>query len=144
MGYTPWAVTLVVLGALLIAAPWTFAPVCEVHGSFVQTVTGKQLPMPCGYTARAELGVGALVLLTAGAVAFSRSSETKRLAGIFGAALGILAILYPAYIIGMCALADHTCRTMTQPTLLILGLGTIAVSAGIVWRSRQERDASGN
>lgn len=96
--------------------------------------------MPCGYTARAELGVGALVLLTAGAVAFSRSSETKRLAGIFGAALGILAILYPAYIIGMCALADHTCRTMAQPTLLILGLGTIAVSAGVVWRSRTDRN----
>lgn len=138
MGFKLWAGALAILGVLMIAAPWTFAPVCEVHGAFVQTVTGKQLPMPCGYTARAEIGIGAMVLVTAGAVAFSKSPETKRMVGIFGAALGVLAILYPTYIIGMCALADHTCRTMTQPTLLILGLGTIVVSSGIIFKSRQD------
>lgn len=125
----------------MIAAPWTFAPVCEVHGSFVQTVTGKQLPMPCGYTARAEIGVGALMLVAAGMVAFARSPEAKRMIGAFGVALGALVMLFPTSIIGMCALADHTCRTMTQPTLLILGLGTIAVSSGIIIRLRQERSS---
>lgn len=142
MGSIPWAAALAVLGLLVIAAPWTFAPVCEVHGQFVQTVTGKQLPMPCGYTARAEIGVGALLLVAAGAVAFSKSPETKRVVGAFGIALGALAMLFPTYIIGMCAMADHTCRTMTQPTLLILGLGTIAVSSGLVLRSRHDSDAS--
>ncbi len=138
MRLTPWVGALAVFGVLLIAAPWTFAPVCEVHGAFVQTMTGKQLPMPCGYTARAEVGVGALVLVAAGALAFGRSPETKRTVGAFGVALGALAILFSTTIIGMCALADHTCRTMTQPTLLILGLGVIVVSGAVIYTSGRE------
>jgi len=142
MRFTPWVGALAVIGVLLIAAPWTFTPVCEVHGAFVQTVTGKQLPMPCGYTARAEIGTGALVLVAAGALAFGRSPETRRTVGAFGVALGALAILLPTAIIGMCAVADHTCRTMTQPTLMILGVGLIVVSGAVIYRSGQE-SASG-
>jgi hypothetical protein len=138
MGSKLWVGALAVLGVLVIASPWTLAPVCEVHGSFVQTVTGKQLPMPCGYTARAEIGVGALMLVTAGAVAFGRSAETKKMIGAFGIALGALAMLFPTVIIGMCAMADHSCRTMTQPTLMLLGLGAIVVSGMIVFRAKDD------
>jgi len=131
MKFTTYAGVLAILGVLLILAPWTFAPVCEVHGMYVQTTTGKQLPMPCGYTARAEIGVGAMVIVAAGALFFSKSSESRKIVGVFGIALGVLAILIPTSLIGMCALADHTCRTMTQPTLLILGLGIIVVNRGL-------------
>lgn len=137
MKFTPVAGVLAILGILLIIAPWTFAPVCEVQGLYVQTVTGKQLPMPCGYTARAEIGVGALVLVTAGMLLYGKSPEARRTIGTFGVALGILAMLFPTSITGMCALADHTCRTMTLPTLLLLGLGIIVVSAMVIVRSRE-------
>ena len=40
---------------------WYIFPVCEMEGKFVETKAGKLLPMPCGYTARAETGLGALV-----------------------------------------------------------------------------------
>ncbi|MDD1676230.1 MAG: DUF4418 family protein [Methanomicrobiales archaeon] len=125
------SVLLCVLGVALLAAPWTFAPVCEVHGDFVQTVTGKQLPMPCGYTARAEIGVGALVMVTGVVLGITKSSEARRMLGFMGIALGALAIAFPVSIIGMCAKADHTCRTMTQPTITLISLGIIVV-AGIV------------
>ena len=137
MEFTSYAGVLAILGILLIVAPWTFAPVCEVHGMYVQTATGKQLPMPCGYTARAEIGVGAMVMVAAGALVYSKSSESRRIVSVFGVALGVLAILIPTTLIGMCALADHTCRTMTQPTLLILGLGIIVVSLIVFSKSRQ-------
>ena len=139
MRFTPWVGALAILGLLTIALPWTLAPVCEVHGSYVQTTTGKQLPMPCGYTARAEIGVGALMLVAAGAVAYGKAPETRKMIGAFGIALGALAMLFPTAIIGMCAMADHTCRTMTQPTLMILGLGTIVVSGMVIYRAGRER-----
>lgn len=128
---------LAILGILLIVAPWTFAPVCEVHGAYVQTVTGKQLPMPCGYTARAEIGVGVMVMVTAGVLTLGKSPEMKKMVGVFGVALGVLAIMFPTYLIGMCALSDHTCRTMTQPTLILLGLGIIVVSLVVFNKSRE-------
>ncbi len=36
-------------------------------------------------------------------------------------------------------MADHKCNKMTKPTLIILGLETIVVSAWIVYSSRKER-----
>ena len=57
------AIILIILGILLIVGPWTFAPVCEVGGMYVKTATGMNLPMPCGWTARAEIGIGALTIL---------------------------------------------------------------------------------
>jgi len=133
------AVILVLLGIFLCVAPWTIAPVCEVHGLYAQLDSGKTLPMPCGWTARAEIGIGALLIVAGALLAFAKSMETKRIIGIFSIALGILAILFPVYITKTCALADHTCNTMTKPTLIILGLVTIVVSAWIVYSSRKDQ-----
>ena len=68
------------------------------------------LPMPCGWTARAEVGIGAITILAGVLLAVSKSNETKRMIGIIGIALGILTILFPLYITKMCALADHPCN----------------------------------
>ena len=58
------AIILIILGVLLAIAPWTFAPVCEVNGMYAQLASGKTLPMPCGWTARAEVGLGALLIVS--------------------------------------------------------------------------------
>jgi hypothetical protein len=57
---------LVFLGIVIILTPWIIFPVCEVQGSFMQTASGMEVPMTCGWTARAETGVGALVVLAGG------------------------------------------------------------------------------
>jgi hypothetical protein len=131
-------IILILLGIFLAVAPWTIAPVCEVHGTLAQLVSGKTLPMPCGWTARAEIGIGALVIVTGVLFAFAKSPETKRIIGVFGVALGVLAILFPTYITKMCLLADHTCNTMTKPTLIVTGIVIIAVSAWTVYISRKD------
>ena len=131
------AIILIVLGILLVVSPWTIAPVCEVNGMFAQLANGKTLPMPCGWTARAEIGTGALTILAGLLLMFSQSAETKRIIGLFGVALGVLTILFPLYITKMCALADHPCNLLTKPVLVILGIATIAVSCWIIYDAQK-------
>ncbi len=132
------AIILIIVGFLLVVGPWTFAPVCEVNGMYAQLASGKTLPMPCGWTARAEVGIGALTILAGALLVFSKSAETKRIIGLFGLGLGVLAILFPLYITGMCGMASHPCNLVTKPVLVILGVVAIAVSCWIIYDAQKE------
>jgi len=132
------ALVLVILGILILVAPWTFAPVCEVNGMYAQLASGKTLPMPCGWTARAEIGMGVLAILTGVLLNFSQSAETKRVIGLIGVALGILTIMFPLYITKMCAMADHPCNLLTKPVLALLGVAVIVVSCYIIYMAQKE------
>jgi uncharacterized membrane protein YczE len=131
------AIILIVLGILLVVSPWTIAPVCEVNGMYAQLANGKTLPMPCGWTARAEVGMGVLTILAGLLLTFSQSAETKRMIGLFSIALGVLTILFPLYITKMSALADHPCNLLTKPVLVILGIATIAVSCWVIYDAQK-------
>ena len=127
-----WAAAiLVALGAVIAIAPWTFAPVCEVQGLYVKTMTGVSLPMPCGYTGRAEIGVGSMIVFT-GAAMMVVKTASRKIVGAFAGALGVLAIALPTYLTGVCSNATHSCRTTTEPVLILSGLATLAVGAGLV------------
>jgi uncharacterized membrane protein YczE len=105
---------------------------------YAQLASGKTLPMPCGWTARAEIGVGALAIFAGLLLAFSQSAETKRMIGLFGIAFGVLAILFPLYITKMCALPDHPCNLLTKPVLVILGVAVIAVSCWVIYGAQKD------
>jgi hypothetical protein len=96
------------------------------------------IPMPCGWTARAEIGLGALLIVAGVLLLVAKSSETKRIIGIFGVAIGILTILFPTYITKMCAIASHPCNTVAKPVLVILGLAAIIISAYVTYSSRAD------
>jgi uncharacterized membrane protein YczE len=132
------ALVLIILGILIVVSPWTIAPVCEVGGMYAKLANGKTLPMPCGWTARAEIGTGTLTILAGVLLVVSRSAETKRMIGLFGAALGVLTILFPFYITGMCALADHPCNLLTKPVLALLGVAVIVVSCWVIYTAQKE------
>jgi uncharacterized membrane protein YczE len=132
------ALILIILGILMVVSPWTFAPVCEVEGMYAQLASGKTLPMPCGWTARAEIGMGVLAILAGILLNFSQSFETKRVIGLIGVALGILTILFPLYITKMCALADHPCNLLTKPVLVLLGFAVIGVSCYVIYTAQKE------
>jgi hypothetical protein len=132
------ALVLIILGILIVVSPWTFAPICEVNGMYAQLASGKTLPMPCGWTARAEIGMGILAILAGVLLNFSQSAETKRVIGLIGVALGILTIMFPLYITKMCAMADHPCNLLTKPVLVLLGVAVIVVSCYIIYTSQKE------
>lgn len=130
---------LILLGIVIALTGWIIFPVCEVHGLYVETKAGMKLPMPCGYTARAETGIGALIVVTGSLLIFRNSRETRQAVGVFSIALGVLVILFPTLLIGMCRLADHPCRVLTLPALEILGVVVIIIGGFLFWkRERNE------
>lgn len=132
------ALILIILGILIVVSPWTFAPICEVNGMYAQLASGKTLPMPCGWTARAEIGMGVLAILAGLLLNFSQSAETKRVIGLIGVVVGILTIMFPLYITKMCAMADHPCNLLTKPVLALLGVAVIVISCYIVYTAQKE------
>jgi hypothetical protein len=125
---------LVILGIVVILGPWVIFPVCEHYGSYVMTQSGTQLPMPCGWTARAESGIGALIVIAGGLLIFRSTPETRQAVGVFTIAMGILVVLFPTVITGMCRMAEHPCRTLTLPALEILGIIVILIGGYLVMK----------
>jgi len=129
---------LVILGILVILTPWVLFPVCEMEGLYLKTASGVQMPMKCGWTARAETGMGALIMVAGGLLIARGSPETRQAVGVFSVATGILVILFPTVLIGMCAMAEHPCRQLTLPALEILGVIVIIIGAYLIWKRGNE------
>lgn len=112
--------TQIVLGSLTAVAPRTFAHVCAV----------KTMPMACHYTAQATLGLGLAVVALAVAGLFVTDAVRAGL-DIANAVLGVLVVLVPIVLIGVCKGAMMHCHMVTLPTLVVLGvlLGVFAVIA---------------
>lgn len=125
-----FASALLVLGVIIVLTPWYILPVCEVYGMYMKTAAGTSIPMVCGWTARAEIGA---VLLASG-----KRKETQRAVGVVGAILGVLTIMFPTYLIGMCANPQHPCNIGTKPGLVLLGVLTIIISLIMVFMARGE------
>jgi hypothetical protein len=125
---------LVLLGIIIILTPWFIFPVCEQHGLFMVLQSGVKMPMPCGWTARAEAGIGALIAVAGALLIAKPTQDTKQAVGVFSIAAGLLVILFPTVITGMCKLADHPCRTLTLPGLEILGAAVIIIGGYILWK----------
>jgi len=125
---------LVLLGIIVILTPWIIFPVCEMEGLYVQAVSGMNFPMPCGWTARAETGIGALIAVAGGLLIARSTPETQQAVGIFAIALGALVVLFPTVLIGMCKVASHPCRMTTLPALEILGVIVIVIGGYLLWK----------
>ncbi len=125
---------LVLLGIVIILTPWIIFPVCEQYGSYAMLQSGGKIPMPCGWTARAESGIGALIAIGGGLLIFRSTPETRQAVGIYTLAMGILVILFPTFLTGMCKMAEHPCRTLTLPALEILGIIVILVGGYLVMK----------
>jgi hypothetical protein len=132
------AAIIMVLGVLVAVSPWTFAPVCEVHtaenpnGLWIITSTGKQMPMPCGYTARAEIGVGAVLVIFGGLLAALFAVGNRLIFGLIGLSLAGMVAILPTELTGMCANATHPCRTVTEPLLIVMAVVIGIISVGLI------------
>lgn len=126
---------LIILGLLIIISPWYILPICEAkpggmsgdmqEGSMNMEEESSS-HMSCWYTARAEIGVGALIIVSGLTLISLPGRNSRKAVGIQAIGLGIFAILLPTLFTGICPPATAPCRIGTQPSLIIFGVLTIA------------------
>jgi MFS family permease len=131
-----------VLGVVMIVTALVLAIVpvftdCESQGKMLTTADGRSVSMKCHWTGIAEVAP-AIPLAIAGIYALrSRRKETTRFAGIIGAVSGLLAILLPTLLIGVCGNPMMTCNLLMRPILLAAGILAIVASVALFAIARE-------
>ncbi|MBT7190509.1 MAG: DUF4418 family protein [Anaerolineae bacterium] len=110
-------IVVAVLGLLIVITPIVL-PVCE---SLLELANGKQVPMSCHWTARAEMIFGALIVVVGLMIAFLKKPGERQRLYHQVAFLGLVTILTPLFIIPTCMHPDMACNVATKPALIILG-----------------------
>ena len=116
---------LIAIAGLLIAiGPKTFFAVCASDGEMV---------MKCLYVAQTELVIGIAIALLGIVLFFSKNSAAQITTSIALALNGIITILIPNVLIGVCKSEHMHCNAVTRPALNILGGLVIVLSViGII------------
>jgi uncharacterized membrane protein HdeD (DUF308 family) len=121
------AILLIVSGIATIFVPSFYT--CAAQGKAIQLAGGKSIPMKCLWTARAEIGPGVLLFPVGVFLFASRKLESRRFLSILALILGILVILFPTALIGVCSHPDASCVVLMKPILLLIG--AVAGASGI-------------
>ena len=116
---------LILAGGLIAVVPQFILPVCE---SAVATASGGSVPMKCFWTARAELGTGALIVFGGLLLCVCKDAGTRFGAAAVTAAAALLAVAFPTVLIGVCGSETMACRMGTLPALVLLGAFAFLVS----------------
>jgi hypothetical protein len=129
------AIILIIVGLLTAILPWYILPVCEAAGkdsaSMAEMHMGKaNEPMKCGYTARAEIGIGILGVLSGLTLLVLSRRDARKTVGIQAIGIGLVTILLPTVLIGVCGAPSAPCVIGTKPGLILLG--TIAIIIGLI------------
>lgn len=124
---------LIIIGAFVAIGPTHIFPVCEAT---IATVAGRQVPMKCFWTAQAELGAGAVLLLGGVLLLLSKSSMFKCGVASMCALVCILIVSIPTLLIGVCPGETMPCHLSTQPALLVSGLIGLLASLVLVIANR--------
>jgi hypothetical protein len=98
--------------------------------------------MKCHWSAAGELGLGFPLLALGAVLLFSRQAETRRALGILGVVLGLIAILIPTVLIGVCAGLEMLCNSIMKPGLILAGSLVIVVSVWAVLSSLRRGENS--
>jgi len=117
---------LMIVLALLIGIVPQFAD-CLSQGSQLTLENGRQIPMKCHWTARAEMGLALPLLATGILLVVFRRRDAQRILSLIGALLGVTAILLPTTLIGVCANPSMLCKSFMQPFLILTGSLVIVV-----------------
>ncbi len=134
------AILLIALGLVVAVVP-AFTD-CQSQGRALTVTSGAKVPMKCHWSGIAELGLAVPLVLVGGSTAVSRRKETRRLQALLGGALGVLVILVPTYLVGVCASSDMLCNAVMRPTLILAGTLITAISLIVGVKNERTVEAS--
>jgi hypothetical protein len=120
------AVILAILAISITALP-QFTD-CESQGRQLTLADGRNIPMKCHWTARAELTTGFPLFAVAAIQFFSKRREIHLALGILGVILGAIVILLPISLIGVCLSTDMLCNSLMKPALILTGSLVVIIS----------------
>lgn len=123
------AIVLVILSLFIIIFP-QFSD-CESQGKQIELPNGKTISMKCHWSAIAEIAVGIPLLTLSLLLLFTRNKQTHLSLGIMGVVLGVLAILIPTYLIGVCSSDMMICNMLMRPALILAGGLVVIVSLAV-------------
>ncbi|MBN1978934.1 MAG: DUF4418 family protein [Anaerolineae bacterium] len=123
-------VAIIVLAVVLAVVPM-FTD-CQSAGRALTLESGKQVPMKCHWTGLAELGLSLPLAPVGLMMILSRRKESRRVLGITGMIFGVVAILLPTLLIGVCANPDMSCLSIMKPAEILAGVLVIGASLGVV------------
>ncbi len=118
-------IILVVLALAILIIPM-FTD-CESQGKSITLPNGKTIPMKCHWSGVAEIVAGVPLALVGVLMCFTKKKLGFLILSTIGAVLGILVILIPTTLIGVCT-SGMICETVMKPALTIMGSLVIAVS----------------
>lgn len=110
---------------------------CLSQGKTLELVNGKTVPMKCHWTGIAEIGMAIPLLLVGIFEITSKRKETFFVLSVFGIVLGALVILFPTFLIGVCANPDMLCNMIMKPGLVLSGAMVIVASLVVFVSSRK-------
>lgn len=91
---------------------------------------GTGMVMKCFYTARAELGIGLLIVILGVLLIIFQSVKIRLGLNISIILNGILALLIPVLLIGVCNGIHMSCHSLTLPSLVVIS--SILILAALV------------
>lgn len=101
-----------VLGLLTALIPTVIFKVCEaMDGKF----------MKCHWTSQTEVAIGIATLVLGVFIVLSKEKAAGAAYAVASAINGVLIILIPTFVIGVCGSADMPCHSGTKPALIIAG-----------------------
>ena len=109
---------LLVLGLLIAIGPQKIFPVCDFN---------PEKAMKCNWMGKAEIGVGAIIAVIGLLQMVMDHAKVRQGLSMSAALLGLLTILLPLKLIGVCTNVHMRCVTLTRPALLILGIAVMLV-----------------
>lgn len=105
-------IVIALLGLLTALIPTVIFKVCEaMEGKF----------MKCHWTAQVEVALGIAVIVLGVLVIIAKEKAASAAFAVASAINGVLVILIPTVVIGVCGSADMPCNSGTKPALIIAG-----------------------
>lgn len=132
-----WALIVIILGVVVILIPWYLFPVCGV-GRYAPPFGTLPRMHGCDGTLKAATVLGVLLVFAGVLPLFLR----QLWAGIVSAAstvvIGVLVILFPTIITGVCKVPTMPCVFGTKPALVIAGIVLIVAGCigGILFKKK--------